>query len=175
MEALDARQRALAENNIRLVYFVLKKMGIQKGGRDYDDLFGAGCVGLCNAAKAWKEGGGCAFSTFAFNAIKREILSALAAEKSSRYSFTSLDERLNFLPAPQSRIDEIEAGVAFEEFLKASKTRLGATAGKVLRLSAEGKSGAQIAKKLGVSLSAVQKAKRKARAEFELWLKGERG
>lgn len=175
MDVLDARRRALAENNIRLVYYVLKKMGISRGRYDYDDLFGAGCVGLCNAAKAWKEGEGCAFSTFAFNVIRHEVLSALTAESRHMRKLTPLDERYEYIPAPCGNIEESEARVILEQFLVKAGDRVGKTPIAVIRLAAAGKSCAQIAKTLGISVSAVEKAKRKARAEIELWLKGERG
>lgn len=173
MDGLDERRRALAENNLRLVYYVLKKMGISRGSYDYDDLVEAGCVGLCNAARAWREDGS-AFSTFAFNVIKHEVLSALSAQKRDRYKLMPLDECYEYIPGVCCGIEESEAKILLEEFFRSAKRNLSETLIAVIRLSMAGKSCAQIAEILGISLSAAHKAKRKARAEIELWLKNER-
>lgn len=58
-------------NNLRLVHSCCKRF---KGkGIEYDDLYQAGCVGLCKAADAFDVSKGFQFSTYAFPVIMGEI------------------------------------------------------------------------------------------------------
>lgn len=64
-------RQALIENNLGLVHSCAAKF---KGrGVDYDDLFQAGCVGLCKAADGFDKSLGFVFSTYAVPAILGEI------------------------------------------------------------------------------------------------------
>jgi RNA polymerase sporulation-specific sigma factor len=66
-----AEQNLLAENNIRLVHWVLQRFS----GRGYDmeELFQVGTVGLVKAARRYEPGRGLAFSTYAVPLILGEI------------------------------------------------------------------------------------------------------
>lgn len=59
------------EENLGLVHAFAKRY--VNRGVDYDDLYGAGCVGLVKAAKAFDESRGCAFSTYAVPVIVGEM------------------------------------------------------------------------------------------------------
>lgn len=167
---LDLRQQRLCEENLRLVYFVLKKMGISRVRGDYDDLFGAGCVGLCNAARAWHEGGS-PFSTYAFHVIRHEVLGELArtSREERHAALGEFDERL---PAPESGFEAVEAAMELEAFCRQADRYLGGTSAAVLRLFASGKDCRMIAEKLGLSASAVEKAKKKGVEALKSWLVG---
>jgi RNA polymerase sigma factor (sigma-70 family) len=171
---LDERQRALAENNIGLVYFVLKKMGVSRSFYDYDGLVEAGYAGLCNAARVWREGRS-AFSTFAFIGIKHEVLAVLKARGLDRRRLTPLDTVHEYIPSYDCGLEEAEAGILTEEFCRCASQNLGETSLAVMHLSISGKNCVQIAKILGISLSAVEKAKRKARIAVEGWLRDWKG
>ena len=57
-------------DNLRLVYFVIKKMGLQK----YDnDLYDVGLIGLVKAANTFDDGKGFKFNTYAIQCIRNEI------------------------------------------------------------------------------------------------------
>lgn len=61
----------LVKDNLRLVHSCCNKF---KGrGVEYDDLYGAGCLGLVKAANAFKEELGFQFSTYAVPVILGEI------------------------------------------------------------------------------------------------------
>ena len=61
----------LVNNNLKLVHSCCKRF---KGrGVEYDDLYGAGCLGLVKAANAFKEELGFCFSTYAVPVILGEI------------------------------------------------------------------------------------------------------
>ena len=61
----------LAEQNLGLVRSCAKRFAGR--GIEYDDLYGAGCLGLVKAAKGFDESLGYAFSTYAVPAILGEI------------------------------------------------------------------------------------------------------
>ena len=59
------------EDNLGLVHAFARRYANR--GVEYDDLYGAGCVGLVKAAKAFDESRGCAFSTYAVPVIVGEM------------------------------------------------------------------------------------------------------
>lgn len=61
----------IIESNINLVHACAKRFVGR--GIEYDDLFGAGCVGLIKAADGFDESRGLCFSTYAVPAIIGEI------------------------------------------------------------------------------------------------------
>lgn len=71
MSTAQLTETALIEENMGLVHACCHKM---KGkGIEYDDLFSAGCLGLCKAAKGFKPELGHCFSTYAVPVILGEI------------------------------------------------------------------------------------------------------
>lgn len=81
MEALKTKEKfqARAEENLGLVHLCANRF--RGKGIEYDDLYGAGCMGLVKAARAFDETRGVKFSTYAVPVILGEIkrLSATAA------------------------------------------------------------------------------------------------
>lgn len=61
----------LVSENLKLVHSCCKRF--RGRGIDYDDLYGAGCLGLVKAANAFKEEKGFCFSTYAVPVILGEI------------------------------------------------------------------------------------------------------
>ena len=61
----------LVSNNLKLVHSCCKRF--RGRGIEYDDLYGAGCLGLVKAANAFKEELGFCFSTYAVPVILGEI------------------------------------------------------------------------------------------------------
>lgn len=62
---------SLAENNLGLVHLCANRF--RGKGIEYDDLYGAGCVGLVKASKAFDKDRGVQFSTYAVPVIMGEI------------------------------------------------------------------------------------------------------
>ncbi|MBR4554965.1 MAG: sigma-70 family RNA polymerase sigma factor [Ruminococcus sp.] len=69
MERSDSSR--LAEENLGLVHMCANRF--RGKGIEYDDLYGAGCIGLMKAARAFDEGRGVRFSTYAVPVILGEI------------------------------------------------------------------------------------------------------
>ena len=66
-----SKREETISNNIGLVHSCAHRF---KGrGIEYDDLFQAGCMGLCKAADAFDEGRGVRFSTYAVPVILGEM------------------------------------------------------------------------------------------------------
>ena len=65
------KKDSLVKNNLGLVHSCANKF--RNRGVEYDDLFQAGCVGLCKAAGNFDEERGFAFSTYAVPVILGEI------------------------------------------------------------------------------------------------------
>ncbi len=65
------KREKLIESNLGLVHSCATRF--RDRGVEYDDLFQAGCVGLCKAADGFDEGRGFAFSTYAVPVILGEI------------------------------------------------------------------------------------------------------
>ena len=61
----------LAEENLGLVHLCANRF--RNRGIEYDDLYGAGCIGLVKAAKAFDSDRGVKFSTYAVPVILGEI------------------------------------------------------------------------------------------------------
>lgn len=73
MEALKTKEKfqARAEENLGLVHLCANRF--RGKGIEYDDLYGAGCMGLVKAARAFDETRGVKFSTYAVPVILGEI------------------------------------------------------------------------------------------------------
>ncbi len=69
--AAAADPNRLAEENVGLVHMCANRF--RGKGIEYDDLFGAGCLGLIKAAKAFDSERGVRFSTYAVPVILGEI------------------------------------------------------------------------------------------------------
>lgn len=71
MNSTQIDRQDMIENNIGLVHSCAQKL---KGrGMEYDDLFQAGCMGLCKAADAFDHDRGVRFSTYAVPVILGEM------------------------------------------------------------------------------------------------------
>lgn len=64
-------KETLVNNNLKLVHSCCKRF--RGRGVEYDDLYGAGCLGLVKAANAFDENLGYCFSTYAVPVILGEI------------------------------------------------------------------------------------------------------
>lgn len=70
MIGLESNKKFI-EDNLGLVHLCANKF--RSKGIDYDDLYGAGCIGLLKAAKGFDEKRGVKFSTYAVPVILGEI------------------------------------------------------------------------------------------------------
>lgn len=169
MLQLNDEQKKIVENNLGLVYFVLKKAGITRNHKNYEDLFGAGCLGLCNAVRAW-DSNKSPFSTFAYYVIRHEVMGLLIRLQRESKRSVSLEDINEQAVSTDENLMNNEALTMISEFLNNSDILLGNFNATVIKLAACGKSNQEIAEILDVSLSAIYKSKKRAKALFELWI-----
>lgn len=160
MQKLNEDQKELAKNNIRLVGFALKKMGIERNAENYADLCGSGYLGLCLAALKWHEGGA-AFSGFAYRSIKCEILRTIKSEQKQKAS-TVCEDYVESL----SDIEKSELRVLYEQFLQ-NCDKLTNDQKAIFSAFVSGNDTRKTAKLLGITVSAVLKNKSRACDEFK--------
>lgn len=83
-------------DNVKLIYLVLKKMGLQKYT---DDLYDIGLIGLVGAANTYDPDKGYKFSTYATKCIKNDIMIYLrklqTETRKANYNVLSLNTIIN--------------------------------------------------------------------------------
>lgn len=113
----DRREQFISEN-LRLVNHLCKRFSGR--GIEYDDLFGAGCVGLVKAADAFDDTRGFQFSTYAVPVILGEIrrlfrdggsVKVSRSVKELSLKITKEKARLEHELAREPRISEIAAAL----------------------------------------------------------------
>lgn len=70
-QAEQMERRIVVEENLGLVHACAHRFGGR--GVEYEDLYGAGCIGLCKAAQGFDFGRGTRFSTYAVPVILGEM------------------------------------------------------------------------------------------------------
>lgn len=97
---LDEAGRQLAEDNVSLVEFVVRKY-FGKSGADPEDLVSIGNIALCKAAATYNPNKGIRFCTYAAKSIVNEIIKEFVRmsrqKRGSGASTTSLDELIGVL------------------------------------------------------------------------------
>ena len=170
---LNDDQRTLVEQNTGLIGQVIKDKvrnisGI--GVFTYQDIFQIGCVGLCKAAAAYKQGAG-RFSTYAYVSIRNEIFGALAKATTYKKHETALIQ--DELPAdvsPDENAGEIQ------QMLDSALTQTSGVIAKgitAIRLLAQGYTYREIGEQMGgVSANNVTAWVSKARKFLKTWQSG---
>ena len=86
----------LVLNNVKLINYVINKMGLMESREHFYDV---GMIGLVRAAKCFNPDKGVAFSTYGIWCIKNEILKDIRKQKSvhnkANYNTISLDAPVN--------------------------------------------------------------------------------
>lgn len=102
------------EDNLGLVHLCANKF--RSKGIDYDDLYGAGCIGLLKAAKGFDETRGVKFSTYAVPVILGEIkrlfrdggtIKVSRGLKELSLKITQIRERFNLSKGREPTIEEL--------------------------------------------------------------------
>lgn len=174
---MTPEQQKLVNDNLALVGFTLRKMKVRcPPGIDREDLYQAGCVGLCKAAKRYDKGTGNQFSTYAVRCVQSEILLLIRHETAAcrdAKKVLSLDRlvaddgrgSLSFaelLAAPGDVDTQAEALRAARELL-----RMEGREGELLRLAMEGRTQREIGRITGLSQAHVSRLLRRARARLQ--------
>ena len=112
--------------NQALINHIINRMGLIY---NYDDYFGAGQIGLINAAKTFDESKGIKFSTYAGKCIKYEILAQINYENRNKrrnnYCHISLDESIEGEKKDTPYYEVIDSGTNIErDLIKKEKINL---------------------------------------------------
>lgn len=164
-ECLNDTQRRVAEENVGLVYAALKKFRVPGCG---EDLFGAGCVGLCKAALRWREGGA-PFSTFAYHLIECEMINELRARRQDRELCA---RKAGFIQRPSASIEAVDTALTLARLVQNLPALLEERELRILRLLLRGWKAKEIAVALAVSESSVRRARARAAVALGRWING---
>lgn len=169
-ERSDYAKEQVVLNNVRLVSFALKSL---KQNILDEDLFATGVVGLCRAVNGFDESKGIKFNTYAFWAIRNEILTTF--RKKRIIPAFSLDEpceldngeSVNFFEiiADSKRFDD---EVIVDMQMKQMLSTLSDREKEIISLSMDGKTQREIADICGVSKSQVSRI---IKSIYKKWMK----
>lgn len=153
---------------MKLVYFVLSKLKINKKSPYYSELVGAGYLGLCNAANNYEKNG-YAFTTYAYKAVRCEILHELNMFLTDIPSSDCLESLFD----SNLYIEDVEDKVFADEFLKDAEKILSKKQYKIFVDYISDKTLKDTSKTLNCSYSSVRWAKKKAVLKLRRKLKRE--
>jgi hypothetical protein len=109
-DSLTERQRELVRQNLGLVAVHIRRhVGTPDslaGGREWQELFQEGCLGLITAARAHRRSMATPFAAFALPRIRRAIARALEREERARRAARTLGRQQAGTPAPEPFEDD---------------------------------------------------------------------
>ena len=142
MDGLTENQRAMVEENLNLVRFVLKRLGVLRCDRRYEDLFSVGCLALCTAALSYKPDK-IAFSTYAVHLIRHAIIKELKDGRNDMCRYVSLENCCTGLAVPEIGYETVDHALYAKALFR----------GAGLSPPQGGYSGAKISKKMRATLA----------------------
>ncbi len=128
LENSKEKRNSLIKQNLGLVHACANKF--RSRGAEYEDLFQAGCVGLCKAADNFDESRGFAFSTYAVPVILGEIRRIFRDGGTVKVSRTLKERSRAALKAKQ----ELENELSREPTIGELAERLGVSASEAAEL-----------------------------------------
>lgn len=168
----------MAEDNINLIYFVLKQLNIYNRN-GIDEYFDVGMIGLTKGLQTYTESKG-AISTYLVNCIKNEILMEMRNQKTVKRNNGAKPISINTPTADNLTIEDIiksnfdmleyeiknerikELGIAINT-LKPVEKRV------IIDIYFNNKKQLEIAKELGFRQSYVSRIKTKAIRKLRAW------
>lgn len=157
MEKLTKEQQKLVEDNIKLIYFCLKKY--DRNPND-DDWYGAAAEGLCRAAM-WYEPDKGEFSSYATKCIFRSMSKEYANSK--KQVETVSEAALEYIATPENHANDYEAREIFNSLLREETKK---NQYIIQEIVINGVSQNDVAKKLGVSRQRVNNIYHKFREKY---------
>jgi RNA polymerase sporulation-specific sigma factor len=177
-KGLTEEQKRLAEDNIRLVYYIYEKLRkTETVVSNKDDIIGEGMIGLVKAARSY-DSEKCRFSTFAARCITNEMLMFLRREKkhlqaSSLFAEAGCDEDGKELLLIDTIADGRKSGESMEAALIDKETIADILADadertrKIVVLLAAGKNRREIGEAVGISQSYVSRLLGNLKKKYE--------
>lgn len=167
MKPLTDEQRALVEDNMKLVPYMLKRFDVpyQKMISDEDDLMQIGYLALCMAAIAYDAAYG-KFSTYACAAIKNAIIKQI--DKETNVSELSVEDEATLDYLSEHNPSNVEEAYETKYFLEkiAERRNVPCAEGRKIQMLfffMDGYTTKEISKANGLSLAWVQHSIQHAR------------
>lgn len=160
-QKLNEAQRALVENNLRLVTWYIQKKVPYWTPDEYEDLWQVGAMALCMAAVEYDPAMGVKFSTLASRYIANYVWNSLRTERAKRakYAAAHLEDRVNFGEkiTLADRLHSVETGQSSERLLVLMDhiDRLRSEEREAILLHADGYTQNEIAEKMQTSQPSV--------------------
>lgn len=88
---MTANQQKCVEDNLGLIYIVLKGLNIGRENPEFEDYYSIGTIGLCKASIQYIKNDKLRFSTYAYKMIRFEILMELRRRKRAILCSSSTD------------------------------------------------------------------------------------
>lgn len=168
----------MAEDNINLIYFVLKQLNIYNRN-GIDEYFDVGMLGLVKGLKTYTESKG-AISTYLVNCIKNEILMEMRNQKAVKRNNgvkpisinTSTTDNLTIEGTIKSDFDLLESIIKNERIKElgvAITTLKPVEKHVIIDIYFNNKTQLEIAKELGFRQSYVSRIKTRAIKKLRTW------
>jgi RNA polymerase sigma factor (sigma-70 family) len=154
---LTQEQQEFVERHLNLIHFVLKKMKITK---NYEDFYGAGCIGLCVAANTWDKEKGSAFTTYACNIIKQKIINHMKCIKNP--FFLPIEQCENLCVYQEKGFANLEDKQLVQLILSNLDSFLDEDEAQVMRLIIADVSPIDIASQIGIDVFTVYNLRKTA-------------
>ena len=170
MRKMNDAQRALAERHLQLVTWVLNNRVPFWRRDEYDDMWQAGAIGLCNAARLFDESKGVKFGTYAAVFIYGEMIDS--GKRSHRQAKQAGDARLEDIVLEDKdvvtlgeTVPDREDGRAMEAMLILLDTinRIKGRDRMVLEMEIAGYGQDEIARRVGISQPGVSRNLKRSR------------
>lgn len=168
----------MAEDNINLIYFVLKQLNLyNKDG--IDEYFDVGMLGLVKGLKTYSESKG-AISTYLAKCIRNEIVMELRNQKTDKRNNgvkpisinTPLTDNLTIEDTIQSNFDVLEYAIKNEQIKElgvAINTLKPVEKHVIIDIYFNNKTQLEIAEEIGIRQSFISRIKTKAIRELRAW------
>ncbi|MCD8006588.1 MAG: sigma-70 family RNA polymerase sigma factor [Oscillospiraceae bacterium] len=165
LKVAESDEHAYTELISRHLETVKRLAGIYStGGFDFDDLYSEGLMGLMNAVKTFDESKGATFGTYSYSCINNRMMNSMRRSKRIHGSEEPIDDlEVAVTSSPESILLSNEGA---SELMEIAESRLSSLEDSVLRCYLEGKSHAEIANELGITLKSVDNALQRIRRKL---------
>ena len=167
---LTPAQRALVEDNLGLIGYVIRQMRLHI---DPDDLFSEGSIALCRAASIYRPGEGASFSTFAVCVIRRRLIKVVTRECRDMRRLVFSDQTDLTAAYTEDGFERAESDETLRHTLARLDVLLDADEAEIARRLLRGESLPEIAREKGQSLSTLRIARSRIAARLHAELNGE--
>lgn len=173
---LTTEQAKLVEDNYRLIYYVINKMGVSIG--EDEDWYGIAACGLCKAAQTYNPNAGFTFSTYAIKVMCNEMKMAFRKCVSKSRVPRDLVSSYNQQVATDADVDSefidimassenVEYKVLSKLAIERTKEKVSPRVAKMLSYLAMGYTNERVGDIMGCSHNYVEKMKIKFRELYK--------